>query len=151
MSSNSSTDFDGYAYRPQNLLTAGVRMTPREREELSAQCTRAKVTELTQSPALASWLQQKKQRKGQQEHQRPAGQFSAQTSTACLVLIAIALSAAITYPALDSSNRGVASPVRAGLHRDHTNRTLRQARLSGCCCNPRPLIRLVLLAGAQYR
>ncbi len=114
-------------------------MTPREREELSAQCTQEKVTELTQSPAFASWLQQKKQREGQQEHHRPAGQFSAQTSTACMVLIAIALVAAVTYPTLGSLTRGIASLVRAGLRPDHRNLMLRrQARLSGCCCTLNP-------------
>ncbi len=104
-------------------------MTPREREELSARCTQAKVTELTQSPAFASWLQQKEQRKGQQEHQRPAGQFSAQTSTACLVLVAIALFAAVTYPTLGSLTRGITSLVRAGLRPDPRNLTLRHFRL----------------------
>ncbi len=135
-------DFDGYSWKPQNLLAAGVRLTPREREELSVRCTQAKVTELTASPAFASWLQQKQQEKRQQEHQRPAGQSNAQTSTACLVLVAIALFAAVTCPFPGSLTRGISSMVRAGLSPDPRNLKLqRQARLSGYCCTLTRLVR----------
>lgn len=132
ISSTFSMYFNDYDWRPQNLLAAGVRMTPREREELSRRCTRAKVTELTASPGFASWLQQKEGGNGQREHQRPAGQSSARTSTACLVLVAVVFFAAATCPTLGTFTRGISSLVRAVLRPEPRNLKLqRQARLSG--------------------
>ena len=125
-------DFNEYSWRPQNLLAAGVRMTPRDREELSRSCTQAKVTELTASPAFASWLQQKERQKGQREHQRPAGQSSARTFTACLVLVAMAFFAAVTCPTLGTLTHSITSLVRAVLRPEPRILKLqRQARLSG--------------------